>query len=398
LIVAREVAYTNVLYAATAIIAISSLAGIYRSLNFDLPLRNNTYRVVGEWIEENTEQDVTLMLGDLGVVGYYAERYTMDNPGLIVPGMYFKTQSYAVLKYKLDYVVATQFLAWQQTTASHWFNYHYEPLVQLSTEGDVDFSPMVAYQRRLETIVPGQAIQGFDLPLTCIVDLDEGTALPVETSARLIAIDGAIVAETAHPFLWDMYPEANVPVDERLTEQIALPLMVEPGEYRWELECDSIQSGNVDVLPVEQAAGYMPLEVEWSGFTQLRGVALNNDSTLWSGGTLEVAFHFDVLDAMDEDYSFFVHLVAVNGDKTPLAQADGFPRNGERPTSTWQPGETIVDIISIALPPDLTGTYTLLAGWYDWQSGQRISSVDGQDAISIPLEFEVRFPGGSGLP
>jgi hypothetical protein len=150
----------------------------------------NTYKLVGEWINLNTPPASTIIVGDLGIVGFYAHRRIVDSPGLIVPDMYFKQPEYATLKFKTDYVVATQFFAWKQIVDTDWFQYHYMPAAQLSTAGDGEFSPMTVFQRRLDTAIPDQIIQGFDFPLTCSVELDRNALPPREVRARLLNPSG----------------------------------------------------------------------------------------------------------------------------------------------------------------------------------------------------------------
>lgn len=92
-----------------------------------------------------------------------------------------------------------------------------------------------------------------------------------------------------------------------------------------------------------------------------------------------------------------MHLLG--GAPAPVAQHDGDPANGTRPTSTWRAGEQIDDLREIALPPDLpAGEYTLLVGWYARETGARIPLTDGADSYTLPVTVAVRWPGGSGAP
>ena len=83
------------------------------------------------------------------------------------------------------------------------------------------------------------------------------------------------------------------------------------------------------------------------------------------------------------------------------AQLDGYPLDGERPTSTWQPDERLLDERIIVLPPDLPeGEYRLLVGFYDWQDGTRLplDAVDEARAYELPVILHNHWPGGSGQP
>ena len=383
---------------ALALVLISSGLAIMSARDYAVPPpRVTTYRLLGEWIEKNTHPDETILVGDVGIMGYHARRRTIDSPGLIVADMHYKQDGYAVAKYKPDYVVATQYWTWGKLIGQDWFRYHYTPLAQFSTSGD-DFSPMTVYRRRFPIEPPRQIIQGFDLPLSCPVRLNSNDRLPDETRARLISPEGEVLAETSHPFLWNQYPAPQVPAPEVLIDQIALPLTVRPGVYAWEMECDQIVSGDIEVLPIDQAPGYTSSpSAQWKNFARLRGVAFPEGFEVWSGGSLDVMLHWEALGAAQQDYSVFVHLLDANGHLA--AQNDGYPRDGLRPTTNWQTGEMIVDIRRISLPADLPeGKYTLVIGWYDWRTGDRLSVIDGADSLRLPFAVHNRWPGGSGLP
>ena len=62
------------------------------------------------------------------------------------------------------------------------------------------------------------------------------------------------------------------------------------------------------------------------------------------------------------------------------AQKDAPPQNGANPTSSWAPGERVVDVLQLQVSADAQpGTYRLQMGFYDPQTGQRVpaSAPDG---------------------
>lgn len=382
-----------------ALVLVSGILAVIEAWRYGPPPpRITTYTLVGEWIEQNTDPAGVLLVGDLGIMGYHARRHTIDSPGLITPQMFYKLDSYAAVKFKPDYVVATGYWTWQRLVEQDWFKYHYLPLTQISTPGD-DFSPITVYQRRLALETPVQAIQGFDLPLNCPLDLQPGDALPSETRARLLLPSGETEVEVSHPFLWNQYPASPATLSDHLREQIALPLTVSPGRYSWEVDCGNIVRGEIEVLPVASAPGYVAMTPvqQWADFARLDGLVLPEGSKVWSGGTLTVALPWVALRPADQDYSVFLHLLDANGNLA--AQSDGYPRDGSRPTTSWQAGETIVDIRYIQLPANLPeGEYTLTVGWYDWRTGDRLPLADGSDTLKLPVTLHNRWPGGSGLP
>jgi len=109
------------------------------------------------------------------------------------------------------------------------------------------------------------------------------------------------------------------------------------------------------------------------------------------GGTMILTLYWRVQNPTDRSYKVFVHLIGPDG--RPAAQGDDFPLQGERPTTTWQPGETLVDSYTIALPPDLTsGPYPLRIGFYDPSTNERLTPVldtQGKTQADGQVELEV---------
>jgi len=85
---------------------------------------------------------------------------------------------------------------------------------------------------------------------------------------------------------------------------------------------------------------------------------------------------------MDADYTMFLHLGS--DDQPPLAQADGEPLAGDLPTSLWE-GEAITDVRHLTIPSTIPpGSYRLTVGFYNWESGQRLT-VPGTIDQAYPL-------------
>lgn len=98
-----------------------------------------------------------------------------------------------------------------------------------------------------------------------------------------------------------------------------------------------------------------------------------------AGGELFISLEWESLRPVAENYQIFVHLLDAAGNR--VAQRDGQPVLWLRPTSTWQPGERILDRYGMLLSPDLApGQYQISVGIYDPQSGQRQPVSAGPDA------------------
>jgi mannosyltransferase len=82
------------------------------------------------------------------------------------------------------------------------------------------------------------------------------------------------------------------------------------------------------------------------------------------GDILPITLFWETAEPLDTRYKVFIHLVAQDGP--PLAQRDSEPGGGLALTTTWIPGETVVDNHGLFLPHDLPpGDYRLLLGLYD---------------------------------
>jgi 4-amino-4-deoxy-L-arabinose transferase-like glycosyltransferase len=124
-------------------------------------------------------------------------------------------------------------------------------------------------------------------------------------------------------------------------------------------------------------------------------------SPVGAGGTAEMMTLWEVLDptkvgplvppAFETDVLFFTHVL--NPDGSILVQGDSL----EAPSWSWQPGDLILQIHSIFIPPETpAGMYEVAIGIYDRQSGVRPLVYDqrtgqalaGDRAFVVPLEID----------
>lgn len=123
-------------------------------------------------------------------------------------------------------------------------------------------------------------------------------------------------------------------------------------------------------------------DVAESGWVRLNGYGFTQQTH--PGGELLVALEWQSLRRVDHDYQVFVHLLNAQDEK--LAQRDGQPVLWLRPTSTWQPGEKIVDRYGLLLPDDLPpGQYRIAVGLYDPETNERLSVSAGPQDYAIEL-------------
>lgn len=152
---------------------------------------------------------------------------------------------------------------------------------------------------------------------------------------------------------------------------------------------------------------------EWVGNIRLASYAINRNlapagpGAAWQGGISLASARIDLADVRAGDIiplaltwttsstlaanlSVFVHLGLADGP--PVAQNDGAPGAGFRPTTSWRPNESIIDqrgvLITPATPP---GRYTLFVGLYDPATGQRLKLTTGADRLALG-DIVVRTP------
>ncbi len=136
-----------------------------------------------------------------------------------------------------------------------------------------------------------------------------------------------------------------------------------------------------------------PLDLTLGDVIHLRGFDTSG-VRVHPGGTLPLTLTWQGDGPTDIDYTVFVHLVGPDG--LPHGQLDVFPGGGSAPTSSWAPGQVVVDELVLPIAADAApGTYHVAVGLYDAASGGRLPVVDasGQrlpnDQVVLPVEITV---------
>ena len=126
-----------------------------------------------------------------------------------------------------------------------------------------------------------------------------------------------------------------------------------------------------------------PLQANLGGQMALFGYAVSPVEN----GQLTVTLYWQALANMPVDYSVFVHLVDSQGQL--VAQHDGQPwRQVPNPTSSWQPGERLLDSHTLTLPADLApGAYRLQVGAYYWETLERLPVLENGAAVNNYVEL-----------
>jgi mannosyltransferase len=99
------------------------------------------------------------------------------------------------------------------------------------------------------------------------------------------------------------------------------------------------------------------------------------------GDAALVQLRWDVLQDVSRRHKMSVQLL--NAANQVVAQRDGEPVGGSRPTDTWRAGEQILDNYALPVPLGTPpGDYRLVAAMYDAQTGQRLTHAAG-DSVEL---------------
>jgi hypothetical protein len=101
-----------------------------------------------------------------------------------------------------------------------------------------------------------------------------------------------------------------------------------------------------------------------------------------AGDALHVTLAWRAQDFPAADYT--VSLQLLDSDGRLVAQADRKPAANTRPTSSWQPGDLVVDRHGLPIPASLApGRYTLQVVLYEWPGLERLRTIDGGEVFVL---------------
>ncbi|NPV08780.1 MAG: hypothetical protein HPY83_12575 [Anaerolineae bacterium] len=103
------------------------------------------------------------------------------------------------------------------------------------------------------------------------------------------------------------------------------------------------------------------------------------------GATPRLRLFWQATQPLERNYTVFVHVVDQADRK--WGQRDSWPVDGTRPTTSWRPGEVVVDdhLVHVDLDGPREG-YRVLVGLYDLGTGERLTLSDGTTAVELGRE------------
>jgi hypothetical protein len=113
-------------------------------------------------------------------------------------------------------------------------------------------------------------------------------------------------------------------------------------------------------------------------------VGYEADGPLADGFTVTLVWRAGEQQQINRAYTVFVQLL--DGNSVLVAQSDAQPGGGARPTTTWRPGEYIIDTHTLTFnQTDFDTPLTLIAGLYDVDG--RLLTIDGTDFAQVSAEI-----------
>lgn len=277
-----------------------------------------------------------------------------------------------------------------------------EPLVLGEVMVDRPAAPIgpaaVAVGQRLDAVGGGLRLFGVDLPalgdvagaeypLAAWLQADRSNPEATILRAELVDAFGRTLATADAPVAG---PDTPLTAGDLRRVPLNLHLPADAGRYGLRLRALDADGDTLwlrrGLLPV-RAAALGPVDVSAPRRdTTVPPMAYRADATVGdsarllgydlpmtdttAGADLPVTLYWRAETRTPTAYRVTVQLVPGGADGAaagaPVAQHDGIPADGQRPTTSWVPGEVLTDPHTLALPADLApGDYLLIAALYD---------------------------------
>ncbi len=214
-----------------------------------------------------------------------------------------------------------------------------------------------------DQITPGDA-----LPLTLYWQAREAPARDYAATIQLVDAAGRVHAPLVYHPVNDSFPTSQWSPGEIWLDKLALKVDADmpSGEAVVQIGLDGkiVNVGRVAVHTREHhydsPSPQHPLTAILGKKIALLGYDLVDDN---------LTLYWRALDALDERYTVFVHLLDASGNI--VAQQDDEPQDGSAPTTSWLRGEVIADEHAVKIP-NTPGQYTVIVGMYQPATGARL--------------------------
>ena len=218
---------------------------------------------------------------------------------------------------------------------------------------------------------------------------------------RLLRGAQVLAAARAAP-AYDGYPTSRWQADETVLDwrDLAIPQDTSSGPAElqvtlWGEPVVSLGQVQIDALqhsfspPLRQVEMAVPL----GDIAELVGYDLGA-TEIAAGQPLSLTLHWRAVGRSPLGYVVFTHLL--NAEGKVIAQHDGPPAEGQRPTNGWLGGEFVADqhilrwVEGDATARAYRGSATIEVGLYDPASGQRLVTPEGDSRLLLPSGIMIR--------
>ena len=210
---------------------------------------------------------------------------------------------------------------------------------------------------------------------------EAGTLLPTPTLSAGVEFPTPGVTSTPSPM-----PELVVLTLTPLTTTVTVPTPPPPEVVETPTP-EPAEMPTPEPAEVPEVAISGELYVRFGDFSALVGYSLPA-AAVTTAEPLPLTLYWRALEGTSPmDYMVFTHLLA--GDGHLVAQHDGGPAGGTRPTTGWTPGETIVDSHLLAFyDTAYTGPARIAVGLYEPATG-RVLAGTGDDHVVLPVAISI---------
>jgi hypothetical protein len=239
---------------------------------------------------------------------------------------------------------------------------------------------------------PGVTLAGYDVATRDYKSGDTIHLFLYWTSRGETAVtEAGLMDEEGKAWKWDQVGN-GAPTRDRSREQVDLvvPPDAPSGEYTFYVfneNRNAVRFGQVQ-LRQKQTVLLTPadvnmahqLNVDFGAGIRLLGYDIETE-TPHPGGTVRLTLYWQAQTPVERRYKVFTHLLGdvynAETENFLWGQQDNEPVNNSRPTSSWRPGEVIVDSYAIPISQQApAGRYRIEIGLYEPVTGERLPLVD----------------------
>lgn len=242
--------------------------------------------------------------------------------------------------------------------------------------------------------LPDEAQSGQEVPVVLFWQALDQPSGDYGVRLRLVDDGGRVRHEQRDPLWPDVYPTSRWPAGGLVRSYHALSLPAELDPAAMALEIDLVDGRGQPLGGAPAVAGLLvkgrqrlfeapsemqrPLQAELGTDILLLGYSLEPQGVP-RGGVLHLTLYWQARGHVGNSYTVFTHVLAPGN--VISGQKDSVPGGGEAPTTSWLPGEVVVDRYDIPIGSDAPlGRQVVEVGMYLPETGERLPASSGGQA------------------